>query len=197
MSTQTNAHTQPTLSHARILVECALMVAIGTVLMMIKLFSLPNGGSITPVSMLPFIIISFRHGAKWGMLTGLAFSLLQMITGWYAPPAGTIPAYFGMVLLDYLVAFTMLGTASIFAKPLRNRLAGIIFGTTVVCLIRFLCSFLSGFLIWGSIVTDGIGAVIYSFTYNASYMLPETFLTVLAAILLYKTAPTIFKQIHA
>ncbi|WP_283673340.1 energy-coupled thiamine transporter ThiT [Butyricicoccus sp. Marseille-Q5471] len=180
------------MSRVHILVECALMIAIGTVLMMVKIYELPNGGSVTLVSMLPFVLVSFRHGPKWGMITGLACALLQMMTGWYAPPAGTVLAYFGMIMLDYIVAFTMLGTACVFAKPFKNRMAGVVVGTAVVCLIRFLCSFLSGFLIWGSIVTDGMGAVIYSLGYNASYMVPETILTTLTAAVLFKVAPALF-----
>ena len=48
-------------SKTRILVECALMIALGTVLANIKIFELPNGGSITLFSMVPFILVSFRR----------------------------------------------------------------------------------------------------------------------------------------
>ena len=58
-------------SKTRVLVECALMVAIGTVLANIKIFTMPNGGSVTLLSMLPFVLVSFRHGVKWGLFTGL------------------------------------------------------------------------------------------------------------------------------
>ena len=54
-----------TYSKTRTLVECALMIALGTVLANIKIYELPNGGSITLFSMLPFVLISFRHGVKW------------------------------------------------------------------------------------------------------------------------------------
>ena len=50
-----------TYSKTRILVECALMIAIGTVLSNIKFFTLPNGGSVTLLSMLPFVLVSFRQ----------------------------------------------------------------------------------------------------------------------------------------
>lgn len=177
----------------RVLVECAMLIAIGTVLAQIKIYGLPNGGAVTLVSMLPFIIASFRHGTKWGLATGFVNSLLQMMLGWWAPPAGTITAYIGMILLDYVLAFTLLGLASAFAKPFGNRkLAGVAFGTFMVCLIRFICSFLSGFLIWGSLAVDGMGAVVYSLGYNASYMVPETIITVAVAVILYKTAPKLF-----
>lgn len=65
-----------TASKTRILVECALMIALGTVLANIKIFELANGGSITLFSMVPFILVSFRHGVKWGLFTGFVNSLL-------------------------------------------------------------------------------------------------------------------------
>ena len=81
-----------TYSKTRILVECALMIAIGTVLSNIKFFTMPNGGSVTLLSMLPFVLVSFRHGAKWGLFTGFVNSCLQMIMGFYLlplPPSST------------------------------------------------------------------------------------------------------------
>ena len=151
-----------TYSKTRTLVECALMIALGTVLANIKIFEMPNGGSITLLSMLPFILVSYRHGTKWGLFTGFVNSLLQMLLGFYAPPA-----------------------------PGLNRLVGVAVGTAAVCGIRFLCSFLSGVLIWGNL-SDGLPAWTYSLTYNGSYMLPETILTTVAAVLIYKAAPQLF-----
>lgn len=180
------------MSHIHVLVECALMVALGTVLMLVTLFKAPNGGSVTLLSMLPFVLVSFRHGTKWGLLTGFACALMQMLTGWATPLSGTVLAYFGMIMLDYVLAFTLLGTANVFAKPFKNRMLGIGVGTAVVCLIRFCCSFVSGFLIWDSLALSGWGAVTFSFTYNIAYMLPETILTTVAAVILYKVAPRLF-----
>ena len=76
----------------RIMVECALMIALGTILANIKIYELPNGGSITLFSMVPFILVSFRHGVKWGLFPGFVNCLLQMLLGFYAPPApGLLP----------------------------------------------------------------------------------------------------------
>ena len=167
-----------TYSKTRTLVECALMIALGTVLANIKIFEMPNGGSITLLSMLPFILVSYRHGTKWGLFTGFVNSLLQMLLGFYAPPAPGLLPLVGMILLDYVLAYTLLGLAGAS-------------GTAAVCGIRFLCSFLSGVLIWGNL-SDGLPAWTYSLTYNGSYMLPETILTTVAAVLIYKAAPQLF-----
>ena len=180
-----------TYSKTRTLVECALMIALGTVLANIKIYSLANGGSVTLFSMLPFIMISFRHGVKWGLFTGFVNSLLQMLLGFYAPPAPGLLPLAGMILLDYVLAFTLLGLAGAIAKPFSNKLVGVGVGTAVVCFIRFMCSFLSGVLIWGNL-SDGLPAWTYSLTYNGSYMLPETIMTTVAAVLIYKAAPQLF-----
>ena len=181
-----------TYSKTRTLVECALMIALGTVLANIKIYSLANGGSVTLFSMLPFIMISFRHGVKWGLFTGFVNSLLQMLLGFYAPPAPGLLPLAGMILLDYVLAFTLLGLAGAIAKPFSNKLVGVGVGTAVVCFIRFLCSFLSGVLIWGNL-SDGLPAWTYSLTYNGSYMLPETIMTTIAAVLIYKATPQLFR----
>ena len=181
-----------TYSKTRILVECALMIALGTVLANIKIYELANGGSVTLFSMVPFILVSFRHGVKWGLFTGFVNSLLQMLLGFYAPPAPGLLPLVGMILLDYVLAFTLLGLACVFAKPFKNRLLGVAVGTAIVCLIRFLCSFLSGVLIWGNL-NEGLPEWVYSLTYNGSYMLPETILSVVAVVLLHKAAPKLFQ----
>ena len=175
----------------RVLVECALMVAIGTVLANIKIFTMPNGGSVTLLSMLPFVLVSFRHGVKWGLFTGLVNGCLQMLLGFWAPPTPTFIYFLGEVLLDYLVAFMALGTAEFFARPFKNRTVGVAVGTFAAGFLRFMCSFLSGVLIWGNL-SDGLPAWIYSLTYNGSYMLPEGIMTTIAVVLLYKAAPQLF-----
>ncbi|MEG1176855.1 MAG: energy-coupled thiamine transporter ThiT [Ruthenibacterium sp.] len=185
------------LSKTRILVECALMIAVGTVLAQIKIFEMPYGGSVTLLAMLPFILVSLRHGVKWGLATGFVNSLLQMLLGFYAPPTGTVWAFVGMILLDYVLAFTVLGLAGWFVSFFKNKTAGIAVGTAAVCFLRFLCSFFSGMLIWSSYQSyyewaAGLPVALYSLLYNGSYMLPELVLTTLGAVLLYKAAPQLF-----
>ena len=98
-----------------------------------------------------------------------------------------------MIALGTVLAFTLLGLACAIAKPFSNKLVGVGVGMAVVCFIRFMCSFLSGVLIWGNL-TDGLAAWTYSLTYNGSYMLPETLLTMVAAVLLCRVAPQIFDR---
>ncbi|MBE6887764.1 MAG: energy-coupled thiamine transporter ThiT [Ruminococcaceae bacterium] len=184
-------------TNVRAMVECAMMIAVGTVLAQIKIYTMPYGGSVTLVSMLPFILVSFRHGVKWGLFTGFINGLLQLITGFYAPPSGTLTALIAMILLDYLLAFMALGLAQGFAKPFKNRLTGVAVGTAAVCFLRFICSFLSGALLWGSYQSyyewaAGLSVWEYSFIYNGTYMLPELVITTICACLLIKLAPKFF-----
>ena len=74
MTTKTHAKT-------RTLVEGALLIALGTVLSYIPIFELPHGGSVTFVSTLPIILMSLRHGPKWGLFTAFVYSLIQLFLG--------------------------------------------------------------------------------------------------------------------
>lgn len=143
---------------------------------------LPFGGTIT-ISMLPIIYYSYRRGALWGIGAGFVYSLLQMLLGFYIPPAGTWWALLLCVVLDYLLAFTVVGTAPLFARPLGNhRLAGYCVGAVAVCLVRFASSFLSGVILWGSDAPEGMNVWVYSLIYNSSYMLPNAVLTGIFAV---------------
>ncbi|MEG1381066.1 MAG: energy-coupled thiamine transporter ThiT [Ruthenibacterium sp.] len=181
-----------TYSKTRTLVECALMIALGTVLAQLKIFEMPNGGSVTLLSMLPFVLVSFRHGTKWGLFTGFVNSLLQMLLGFYAPPTNTISALVLMILLDYVLAFTLLGLAGAIAKPFSNKTLGIAVGTASVCVIRFFCSFFSTIFVWFSTAPAGVPVWLFAITYNGSYMLPELILTTAGAVILYKAMPKFF-----
>ena len=108
-------------------------------------------------------------------------------------------AQIGCILLDYVFAFTLLGAACVFALPFKKKLAGVAFGTVVVCLIRFLCSFLSGILLWGSYQSyyewaANLPLWLYSLIYNGNYMLPETILTTVGALLIFRYLPRLFDR---
>lgn len=167
-----------------ILVECALMIALSTVLSMIKVFELPQGGSITLASMAPLVLVSYRHGMKWGLGTAFVHSLLQMLLQFNAPPAKTFGAFAAVVLLDYVLAYTVLGSAAFWGRPIRNRTASIAFGAAVAVFLRFLCSFTSGILIWGEYAPAGTPVWLYSLVYNGSYMLPELVITSVVTVAL-------------
>ncbi len=170
-------------SKVRIMVECALMIALATLLSYIPIFEMPQGGSITLCSMLPIMMASWRHGLKWGLFTGFVHGVLQMMMGienvMYCT---TILTMAGCIALDYILAYTALGSADLFKRMFKNQNVGIAVSCVVVGLMRLVCSFLSGMLIWGAYAPSEMPVWLYSLTYNSSYMIPEIILTTVAAV---------------
>ena len=189
-----------TYSKTRILVECALMIALSTVLSMIKIIQMPYGGGVTPLSMLPIILVSFRHGTRWGLLTSFVDSVLQLILGLNnLGYCATFLSQIGCILFDYILAYSVLGLANAISKPFRNRVVGICVGVGAVCLLRLACAWLSGMLIWGSYQAYYDWAAnmpiwLYSLIYNGNYLLPETVLTIIGSVLLIRGMPKMFER---
>ena len=175
------------MSRTAILAEGALMVALGFVLSLIPIPSFPWGGSISMAATLPIIMMSLRHGAKWGVATAAVYGLLQMLLGMSNVVAVPVKTYFYMALcalLDYLVAYTVLGFTGSIARRFKNPTAGLAVGITATGLLRLLCSFLSGLLIWGAYAWEGWPVWAYSLAYNAGWCLPDVAIVLVAALLL-------------
>lgn len=165
----------------RLLVESAVMIALGYVLSTIPIMQMPFGGKVTLLSMLPIVLIAVKNGPVWGFATAFCYSLTQLassgVFGWGLTPTILV----GAILLDYLVAFTVLGIAGVFGKTRT----GAIGGTALACVLRFLSHFASGVILWANyeqFVVFGkewVGKpVLYSLCYNGAYMLPELIFTV-------------------
>ena len=179
------------LSKTRILTEGAIMVALGTVLSMLKVFDLPMGGGVTLCAMLPIVLIAYRHGVKWGVFTAFVFSVLQLLLGIdNVQYASSALMALGIILFDYIVAYTVIGLAGIFKGKFGKPALEIVLGTVLVMFLRFLCHFLTGWVIWDALWPNefGLAAPLYSLEYNGSYMLVETITTSIAAALLVRFA---------
>jgi len=176
-----------------IITECAILIALGTILAQIKIYRMPTGGSVTAASMVPFLVIGYRHGTKWGLLAGFVNSLLQMLLGGIYPPvAPGALGYIAEILLDYCLAYMVLGFSGLFFG--KRKLANVAISSILCCFLRFLCAFISGFLVWSDVFSDGIASITYSLGYNAAYMIPESIITVLVLCTLYKVSPKIFTR---
>ncbi len=174
----------------RKLTQSALMIALALVLSMMKLFHLANGGSITPASMAPIILIALMYDVKWGLFTSVTYSLAQMVEGFYPPPVQSFGNFVLVILLDYVLAFGALGFAGLFARPFKhNRVLGGIVATLGVIFCRFFCSFLSGILIWGVYAPEGTPVWIYSLGVNGGIMLGEMVTTSIIMGVLLKFLP--------
>lgn len=189
------------------LVLAGVMIAMGTALGFVKPFELPYGGAITLCSMLPVMFFSYRCGLKWGLSAGLVFSVLQLLFGLDALKGISAMMVVGSIFLDYILAFTVLGLAGMFRGKIKNDAAAFTLGSLVSMMLRYFCSFLSGWVLWASFneTADMQGfiatffpalgnlsgtalAVVYSLVYNGSYMIPEIILTCVVGFLLVQFA---------
>lgn len=174
--------TTSTRSDSLRLTESAVLLAFAAVLSVVRLIDLPYGGSVTAASMLPVIIIAYRHGTRWGLFSALAFSLIQGLTGINSILYGaTLIAVLAIIGLDYLLAFTVLGLGGVFRKPGRSQVAALMMGTLLTCVLRYVAHVVSGATVWAEFNYTELPTVLYSLVYNATYMIPETIVTLAAA----------------
>ena len=163
------------------LCESAVMIALATVLSLIKI-EWPFGGSITVCSMLPILLIGYRYNAGWGCFTGLVYGLIQLLFGVsnYAY-ATSATAVIMITLFDYLIAFGVIGLGGLF-RGIKNQAVGLGIGAVLAGFLRFVCHFISGVTVWCGFAED-MPAWLYSLTYNGAYMLLETIILVVGAVI--------------
>ena len=157
------------------------MLALATVLSIIKILELPYGGSVTVACMMPVIVIAYRHGIKFGLLVALVFGIIQQLFGLKTLSyVTTWQSVVAVIALDYIIAFTVIGLGGAFRK-MSSQANGLLCGTLLVCALRFLCHVISGATVWAGLSIPTNAALLYSIGYNATYMIPETIVTASAA----------------
>lgn len=165
------------------LTSCSMLVALASVLCVIsKLIPAPwlQGGSVTLASMVPIIAASEIFGIKYGLLTSIVFSVLQMIPpvgGFYPPPTQTFISFILVVMLDYILSYSVLGFSGIICKVFKYKKFSYALSGFITVSIRYLCHIMSGLLIWGVYAPEGQTVLYYSVFYNGSYMIPEIIIT--------------------
>jgi len=156
----------------RMMANASLCIALAFILSYIKLYEMPQGGSVTLASMLPLFMFAYAYGVGPGLAVGFAYGLLQFVQGgWFVHPV--------QFLLDYPLAFAMLGFAGV-AKKLPDAW-GMLPGIALGVFLRFLCAFITGVFFWG----EGAGeqnVFIYSAVYNGTYLIPEAAICALLAM---------------
>lgn len=145
---------------------CGLSIALAFICSYIKLFKLPFGGSLTLLSMFFICLPGLIYGFKLGILSSLAFSIITFaISGYYV----SIP----QVCLDYFLAFGLMGACGLFVE----LGADIKISFCIACIIRFICSSISGFVFFAEYAPDTMNPIVYSIVYNGSYIFAEMILT--------------------
>ena len=208
------------------LTESAMLLSVAIVLELCsKMFipELPFGGQVTLVSMLPVVLISYRHGVKWGLVSGVAYAMIEMAIGAKTVTAAFQPGYFGdgvmilnaliMCLLDYLVAYTALGLGGIFRNKIENRGKALCCGVLVALGCRYVAHIFSGYILfagwaewfftqdgfpaWGASLVASLSptalGMLYCIVYNGMYMIPEMILTSVAAVLIARNSKIVTK----
>lgn len=166
---------------SRQIAEIGLALALSTILSEIKISGFwAQGGSVTAASLVPIMIIAFRYGGKVGLTVGVIHGLIQLIIGPYV-------VHPIQLLLDYPIAFGMIGLCGFFNK---NKILGIIVGL----LGRFLMHFISGIIYFAQYAPEGWNPAYYSFIYNISYIAPEIIISIIVFKLAGERLVEILKQ---
>lgn len=195
------------------LVESALMIALAVVLELVsKMFvpEMPFGGQVTIVSMLPVILVAWKYGIGRGLVTGFVYSLVEMMLGTKTISAAFLPVeddglgVWGailMMILDYILAFTVLGLAAMYKKAVKKNWLSLMLGAFTVLVMRYLCHIASGYILygawaewffsqegfysWGQTILNKYSgkslSLVYSVIYNGFYMVPEIVITTIVA----------------
>ena len=203
------------------LTTSAVMLALAMVLAMvcalIPFLNLPFGGGFTVASMLPIVIISYMYGMKWGFFSAAIYSVIQIVMDLYLGKGSTLIALFmpnsedymglgaaiAILIIDYLVAYTLLGFGGAFRKVIKNKTLALALGVVLALSLRYLAHIVSGYIFYGAwaewffsqdnfyaiggwILEKFSGntlALIYSIFYNGLYMIPEIIITTVVALI--------------
>ena len=195
----------------------AVMLAFATVLALvcelIPFLNLPFGGGFTVASMLPIVIVSYMYGIKWGLFTSFTYSVIQIlislikgstVMALFMPSSDDymgLGAAFAIIVIDYLVAYTVLGLGGIFRNKIKSKVAAIVLGVVFALTLRYICHIISGYIFYGAwaewffsqegfyaigekilgVFSGKSLALIYSIFYNGLYMIPEIIITSIVA----------------
>ena len=163
----------------------AVLVALSTVLSLVKIYELPLGGAITLLSMLPVCLISIMYGVKYAILPSFLYASIQLfmslgeVLSWGLTPTVLI----GTILLDYLLAHGCMFVAGLWRG---KGFFGITLSISLALVCRFAFHFLSGIVLFKSFDVFN-NPYLYSLVYNGSYMLPEIIITIVGAFILFKS----------
>lgn len=198
----------------RCLCESAILIAIATILSEIKVITIPFGGGITICAMVPMILLSYRWGMKWGFFSAFVFGLIQLFIGIAKHNFGfELWMVIVDVLLEYVLAYTLLGLGGLFRNRFKSPVAALTLGGVTAIFARYFLHFAAGATIWGSYAEwfftedagmsigaavmgsfEGFGlAMVYSGVVNGSLMLGEMAISVVALAVLAKV-PAISKK---
>jgi thiamine transporter len=153
----------------RTVAEIGVALALAAILGQVRLFVMPQGGSVS-LELLPVIFIAVRRGVVPGLVTGLLYGLLQLGL------PGAFVYHPVQAILDYPLAFMSLAVAGfVDVRGWRSLTLAV----TLALAARLVCHFLSGLIFFAAYAPGWEAPWIYALTYNLLYLVPEGVLTVL------------------
>lgn len=155
-------------SRISLLTFSALCIALAVVLSQIRLYRMPQGGSVTAFSMLPIVLVGYWYGVRAGLFAGATYGVLRLLLGAYVAH----PIQF---ILDYPLAYAALGCFCLF----RGRRFGLQISYLAGATGRFLCSFAAGIVFFSENAPEGQNVLAYSAIYQLSYLGPEIIVTLI------------------
>jgi len=186
-----NAKRSNTLFIAEVAVFAALAYLLDFLANILSLRIWPEGGSVS-IAMVPVFLIAYRWGIKGGLLTGFLLGLLQFVFG-FAQIYTIIQG-----IIDYFIAFTVVGCAGAFAPALKRSFAEgrkgkwmsyAVLGAFVGSLLRYICHVISGIVFFGEYAPKGQPVTVYSLLYNGTYMLPSFIISAIIVVLVISAMP--------
>ena len=162
------------------LVYGGICIAISFVLSYIRLFKMPQGGSITPASMFPLVLYSMIFGPVSGVIAGIAYGFLQVIQD----PSICHPV---QLLLDYPLAFGCIGLAGLAPQSIKNLHIRTSLAICLAFIGRCTMHVISGVIFFAEFAPEGMNPIIYSIIYNGSFLLVELVITLVLAIIVCAT----------
>ena len=175
-------NTKPSSSTLRTkkLVYGGICISIAFVLSYIRILHLPQGGSITPASMLPLVLYSMVFGPVAGIIAGIAYGFLQLIQDMWV-------VNIAQLLLDYPLAFGCIGLAGLAPTSIKNLYLRTSFAIVIAFVGRGIMHVVSGALFFGEYAPEGVSPFAYSLGYNGTFILGELIITLALALVLIKT----------
>ena len=160
--------------------EMAMVIALSTVLSLIKLFQMPQGGSVTAASMVPIMWYALRRGYKSGIIVGALYGIVQLMI----QPIIIHPA---QILLDYPIPFAALGLAGLFKEKAKENVFILALSIFIAIMGRFLSHLVSGVIFFAKYAPEGMNPLLYSTIYNGSFLTVEFIISLVAFSALWKT----------
>ena len=201
------------------LTTSAMMLAMATALALVCAYvpflNLPFGGGFTVASMLPIVLISYMYGMKWGFFVSFTYSCIQICMDLFLGKGSTIIALFtpssddymglwaaiAILVIDYLLAYTLLGLGGVFRNKIKSKTVAIVLGVVLALGVRYVCHIVSGYIFYGAwaewfftqegfynvggLIIDAFDgkmlSLVYSVFYNGLFMIPEMIITAVVA----------------